>query len=196
MKKGMGLKRLLSWTLCICMCLSTCVFGAQQVRATDGAADSVQDAADAPQEPTIVHDHTDWAAWRGETVDGNIASGNYYLAEDLTLSQTAYAVLGEVTLCLNGHTLYVGSSQISINSGATLTLTDCGAGVITGGTNTPVLVKGGAFLMQGGTISGNQASSTSKTYSGGVYMASGTFTMEGGSISNNTATIGGGVYVA
>ena len=195
MKKGMGLKRLLSWTLCICMCLSTCVFGAQQVRATDGAADSVQDAADAPQEPTIVHDHTDWAAWRGETVDGNIASGNYYLAEDLTLSQTAYAVLGEVTLCLNGHTLYVGSSQISINSGATLTLTDCGAGVITGGTNTPVLVKGGAFLMQGGTISGNQASSTSKTYSGGVYMASGTFTMEGGSISNNTATIGGGVYV-
>ena len=193
MKKGMGLKRLLSWTLCICMCLSTCVFGAPQVRATDGAADSVQDAADAPQEPTIVHDHTDWAAWRGETVDGNIASGNYYLAEDLTLSQTAYAVLGEVTLCLNGHTLYVGSSQISINSGATLTLTDCGeGGAISGGTKGPVIVNGGTFVMEGGSISGN-----TDRQGGGVSVNSGTFIMKGGSISDNNAdgsgVLGGGV---
>jgi hypothetical protein len=71
-----------------------------------------------------------------------------------------------------------------------------------------VLVEGGTFALQSGTITGNTASSTSQSSSasgGGVYIRSGTFTMEGGTISNNTVTAsstslvayakGGGVFV-
>jgi hypothetical protein len=49
----------------------------------------------------------------------------------------------------------------------------------------------GAFVMNGGTISGNTASNGG----GGVFVA-GTFTMNGGSISENTAPNGGGVHIA
>jgi hypothetical protein len=50
---------------------------------------------------------------------------------------------------------------------------------------------GGTFTMNGGTISNN----TSTNIGGGVYMSGGTFTMQGGTISGNTAMSGGGVYV-
>lgn len=52
--------------------------------------------------------------------------------------------------------------------------------------------------MNGGTILGNTATSSSRSYGGGVRI-SGTFTMNGGTISGNTAaassSYGGGVYV-
>jgi parallel beta-helix repeat protein len=49
-----------------------------------------------------------------------------------------------------------------------------------------------AFLMSGGTVSGNIAS----TNGGGVYVYNGTFTLSGGTVSGNTASgNGGGVYV-
>lgn len=78
MKKGMGLKRLLSWTLCICMCLSTCVFGAQQVRATDGAAagdDYKAELAERQAEYAKKFDMTT-LKWSGATsANGNINYG-------------------------------------------------------------------------------------------------------------------------
>jgi predicted small secreted protein len=48
----------------------------------------------------------------------------------------------------------------------------------------------GTFTMNGGTISGNTASS-----GGGVCLRSGTFTMISGTISGNTASFGGGVCI-
>jgi hypothetical protein len=65
---------------------------------------------------------------------------------------------------------------------------------------------GGTFTMEGGTISGNTAESTSSNSDngaegGGVFVAHGTFTMEGGTISGNTVkssvgySVGGGVRV-
>ncbi|MHC6202830.1 InlB B-repeat-containing protein [Breznakiellaceae bacterium SP9] len=62
-----------------------------------------------------------------------------------------------------------------------------------------VVVDGGTFILNGGTISGNKISG----YGAGVYMNSGTFTMLNGTISGNTSNSdsgntggGGGVYVA
>jgi len=66
--------------------------------------------------------------------------------------------------------------------------------------------NGGTFNMEGGTISGNAASSTSSfSGGGGVYVSGGSFTMKGGTISGNTASStspssyhsgsGGGVYI-
>jgi hypothetical protein len=55
-----------------------------------------------------------------------------------------------------------------------------------------VYLNGGTFTMNGGEISGNTASS----YGGGVIVGGGTFTMNGGEISGNTASYsGGGVIV-
>jgi hypothetical protein len=52
-----------------------------------------------------------------------------------------------------------------------------------------VYVNNGTFTMSGGTISGNIASSSSSySYGGGVYVDNGTFTMSGGTISGNTAS--------
>jgi len=59
----------------------------------------------------------------------------------------------------------------------------------------------GTFIMNGGTISGNNAYEAGGDYTwpgrgGGVYVNNGTFTMNGGTISGNNADYqGGGVYV-
>jgi hypothetical protein len=104
----------------------------------------------------------------------------------------------------------------SIGNGVTLVLDD---NLILSGrsNNNNSLVRvntSGIFIMKGGSISGNTASTytsspSSYAYGGGVYVAgNGTFTMEGGEISGNTASTstsspssyaysyGGGVYVA
>mgnify|MGYP007111702685 CR=1 FL=1 len=83
-----------------------------------------------------------------------------YLANDITIN-AAITVTGELTLCLNGHTLKNTASNkrvIHINGG-TLNLTDCGStGTITGGSLTGSYDYGGGvynygtFAMYGGII--------------------------------------------
>lgn len=53
-----------------------------------------------------------------------------------------------------------------------------------------VSIGGGDFKMEGGAISGNQASGA------GVYLSTGTFTMTNGVITNNTSSQGGGIQMA
>ncbi|MDR1900830.1 MAG: right-handed parallel beta-helix repeat-containing protein [Treponema sp.] len=75
--------------------------------------------------------------------------------------------------------LKIGKAHVILGDNLTIT----GGGVLAD--------TGGIFTMNGGTISGNTASSGG----GGVYVASsGSFTMKGGTISGNTASSGGGVY--
>lgn len=119
-------------------------------------------------------------------------TGNVTLADNLTVGSGVTA-----TINLNGHTLRGNSSGsvITVNSGGSLTLQDSGNGSVTGGKVTSeaadswslgaaVTVAGGTFEMEGGRITGNDAS-----HCGGVVnVSSGRFTMEGGSISNNTGT--------
>ena len=131
--------------------------------------------------------------------DGALAdNGTYILTDDVTLADNLTVGSGvTATINLNGHTLRGNSSGsvITVNSGGSLTLQDSGNGSVTGGKVTSeaadswslgaaVTVAGGTFEMEGGRITGNDAS-----HCGGVVnVSSGRFTMEGGSISNNTGT--------
>lgn len=213
MKKGFNLKRLLSVVLSLCLILSTGVCGTTY---------SVAAAADEPQDFVVEHDHDGWTPLNEVTTATQyIPSGNYYLEDDMELTKTVYYVeKGDVTICLNGHTLKTGSRKISVYTGSTLTVTDCtDEGVITGGTNGPISVRSGTFILENGTISGNKyhyggavfvyeegtfimkggsisdnnLKATGTVLGGGVYMRGGTFIMEGGTISGNKGALGGGV---
>lgn len=135
------------------------------------------------------------------SLSSTIGQGNYYLTKNLTNDTGDHiTVSGNVTLCLNGRTLYLNGKHIIVPTGSSLTLCDCGSGgTITGQNytdgnddgNGSVYVLGGSFTMYSGAISGNKA------YSGGGVNVNdrGSFTMYGGTISGNTAQLGGGVSV-
>ena len=76
------------------------------------------------------------------------------------------------TLIMNDGAMICGNNNGSFNGGG-------------------VSIKGGDFIMYGGTISGNAAD-----YGGGIYIENGSFTMHGGIICKNiSTTCGGGIYV-
>ncbi len=143
---------------------------------------------------------------------GELASGNYILEDDITLSADITIPEGaEVTLDLNGYTLTgTGENSVILMYGS-LTLEDSSgdnSGVITGGVGTTIsggvlgggiLVYGGTLTMNGGTISGNKATKTSSTWGAGVAVIyQGKFTMNGGVITDNLANNygrGGGVCI-
>ena len=133
-------------------------------------------------------DHSDWTALTN--LGGTLTGGSYYLTGNLNASSGQISVTGTVNLCLNGYTLYLSGKSLGVDSGS-FTLCDCkGSGKITGGNNLPgVVVYGGTFIMNGGTITGN---------GGGVQVASAnssaSFIMNGGSITRNTCTNEGGIY--
>ena len=127
------------------------------------------------------------------------AGGDVALTQDLAAADTdvGLTVRGNVVLDLAGHDI-TGNGKaavISIGNGGDLTLTNSipASGAITGG-DLGVSVCGGAFTMNGGTISGN--------INGGVFAAcddetgvGGSVTMNGGAIVGNFAVRGGGVRV-
>ena len=121
------------------------------------------------------------------------ASGEYYLTTDVTLEKTWYIQYtnGNVrfVLCLNGHSIKLKNGEsdnvINIGENATLALCDCNGskadnGKITGSKASGVnIAKKGAFVMYGGSISGNGT---------GVDVSKGSskFNMYGGAIEGNT----------
>lgn len=132
---------------------------------------------------------TDEAYW--------LAGGVYYLSSDIK-PDAQIRLNGNVTLCLNGHSITAthNTDVINVYSGKTFTLTDCstgGAGKITHTTpNGGGVYVTGTFNMYGGSITGNKAN----IRGGGVHVNGGSFKMFGGSITGNTAgTSGGGVCV-
>ena len=174
-------------------------------------------AALAASDGNCTGDHSEWKALSGSI---SSLSGNCYLTGNVTVS-TEIHTTGDVTLCLNGYTLNLNGKSLCVDSGS-FTLYDCkGGGKITGGNDKPgVIVYGGTFIMNGGTITGNAGgvivggnngsasfimnggsitgnivntnNATTNTYGGGVYVANGSsFTMTGGSITGNTVT---GIY--
>ena len=153
-----------------------------------------------------------------------LSQGEYYLYGDITLSDAAILINGDVKLCLNGHTIDRANETGGLDyviwvlgkDNAHLTLTDCkGTGKLTGGKNGGVDVFGFCTLdMYGGSITENKSTGVSigqfgrfnmyggsitknsANYGGGVYNG-GTVNMYGGEISGNTASNkGGGVYMA
>ena len=97
--------------------------------------------------------------------------GNYYLTEDITLNGSI-TISGTVNLCLNGHVL--NASSITVSSGATLNVFDCGTTihkykssntsywtpdasgdkVIEGGILCSQIINEGTFKLKEGTICG------------------------------------------
>lgn len=100
------------------------------------------------------HDtHTDveWSEWNS-TDSLPTASGNYYLANDINLA-TAQSVKNDINICLNGKTIKSNTSNtidyaISVNSNASLTITDC----TVGGKLECWIDNYGSFNMYAGTL--------------------------------------------
>ena len=151
--------------------------------------------------------------------DGSSTNGTFYLTKDWTLTSTITVPQGNsLTLCLNGHSITLGSQTQSVVDGshdvfsvqrrATFTLCDCkdkNGNYGTIGHYNPTENQGpgvnvaGTFNMYGGKIFQNQVKfydGNPRGYGGGVLVSSaGIFNMFGGEITGNTAKSGGGVYV-
>ena len=154
---------------------------------------------------------TSFTAWNDSTSLPTTA-GSYYLTGPVTLSRMWEPADGTV-LCLNGQTVTANHSEsaaIKVAEEVDFTLTDCQdeQGKVThaeGMNGKGVWVEnalnaGEGFVMYGGSISGNTATS----FGSGVQVGSKrVFTMYGGTISGNTAQrvgtsggYGGGVYIS
>ena len=175
-----------------------------------------------------VGDHTTHTAvtWTGISDLREITTpGNYFLRNDVTLSNTWICYFDGVNLCLNGKAITGTKDKeaIYINSGASLTVTDCTAGsskvgkiAHNSGEYGGGVVNDGTLTLYNGSIADNlgfhpdpggvnnrnmfimNGGSIENNYSGGsgggVYNGTGgTFTMNGGSIENNRASLCGGV---
>ena len=139
------------------------------------------------------------------------ASGNWYLTENVTLTET-WTPANNTVLCLNGFNITANGdfNAITVNNGAVFTLTDCKGegstyGKITHADNKygrGVEVENGIFNLYGGEITGNGGGFADAVapLGGGVKMKGDSkFNMYGGKISGNTggrSCIGGGVYAA
>ena len=97
------------------------------------------------------HDtHTDveWSEWNS-TDSLPTASGNYYLANDINLAKEQ-TVKNDINICLNGKTIKSNTIDyaISVNSNASLTITDC----TVGGKLECSIDNYGSFNMYAGTL--------------------------------------------
>ena len=94
------------------------------------------------------HTNVEWSEWNS-TDSLPTASGNYYLANDINLA-TAQSVKNNINICLNGKTIKSNTSDyaISVNSNASLTITDCTAG----GKLECWIDNDGSFNMYAGTL--------------------------------------------
>ena len=165
-------------------------------------------------EESCSDEHGDSVKWKAiSSLDEIQSDGYYFLKKDVDLKNT-WECKHNVQLCLNGHKItdVYGKDAITVESGASLDITDCqkkgeiiqGAGQwtyysinvqgtftlwngsVTGNTvrNGAVYVDGGIFTMNGGSITGNK---NTGMYGGGVYVKNdGSFTMNGGTITGNT----------
>lgn len=94
------------------------------------------------------HTDVEWREWNS-TDSLPTASGNYYLANDINLA-TAQSVKNDINICLNGKTINSNTSDyaISVNSSASLTITDC----TVGGKLECWIDNYGSFNMYAGTL--------------------------------------------
>ena len=138
-------------------------------------------------------------AWDVTDKDGK-TNRNVQLNEDVRHPNNAESPLNiseekEVTLDLNGNTIYSGpghftlqNSTINVNDGASLTLTDTkGTGAIDGEKKSSyagaIVVDGGTFTMENGKITGFNGGTAGVNVKNG-----GTFIMKSGEISDNLRT--------
>ena len=150
-------------------------------------------------------EHNDTTFQKWEKTDSLPTSGNWYLADNVTLSAVT-DVTGDLVLCLNGKTVTQTAKArvISMAEDVTLTVTDCAkayegdayvGGKFVGGANdtgAAFFVKEGAtFNLYAGRITGSRPAAASGATSGSAiflrsYTKGGaTFNMYGGEITDN-----------
>ena len=138
-------------------------------------------------------EHTGWTPLSRTISSSNsfYQDGNYYLNSDVSTYQ-GITINHDVTLCLNGHTLDMGAKTLTVSSGATLTICDCGSGGAIKGTVSysnlynMISVTGGTLNLESGTISGTT------TGHGSLISVTdgGTLNVTGGTISlNHTGSV-------
>jgi hypothetical protein len=174
--------------------------------------------------PEETHEHDDGIKFNPWSSANSLPTtvGNYYLANDVTISSTWTVPSGTVNLCLNGHAIIrtgaegTPGSVIQVGSGATLNLYDCGtetryytvANPAANGAGLGTVVDKSVYdsasenargtftggYITGGVITG--ALDNAHLIGGGVNIDGGTFNMYGGTIiGNNVCINGGGVKV-
>ena len=167
-----------------------------------GDTEDTKDTNDTEEESstdTQTHDGITFEAW---TATGSLptTAGNYYLANDVTLSDRWEAPMGESRLDLNGKSIKRDAGEesvaIEVPTAAFLDLYDyAGSGAIQPSEGAFVahgvdVYDIGAFRMHAGTIKG---------FGLGVHVSQAVFEMSGGLITANGSrsdaeSIGGGVY--
>ena len=169
------------------------------------------------QDVPVIHEHDGitFEAWGdGVSLTTSLpdSEGSYYLTTDVAISETWNVPQGTTNLCMNGHVINATStgafSAITVDSGATLNLYDCGDTVHyyeystsdawtwndnAAGKDSAITVElmdeytedGAVVMVFGGVITGGSGNTNDGiTFGGGVYVA-GTFNMYGTSIVGN-----------
>lgn len=155
-----------------------------------------------PEKVSAINDTHDHNGWTGVADELPTVAGDYniYLTKNITLTETWKVPEGTTNLCLNGYVINANGGNftaITIPTGATLDLYDCGTTVHNGYVDNAGLWhlgtgEGTAKTFTGGIITGTNNSSSSN--GGGVNVV-GTFNLHGGNIVGNTTTkLGAGVY--
>ena len=163
---------LLTAIVCAALAGAVLLFGAEPLSAR-ADQDSTHDTVFGTE-----HDQDGVTALDTETTI--TAGGKYYL--DGNITRNIEISSGTVELCLNGHML-TGTGEgyvITVKNSATLIMHDCSGDksgtVKCGDAQSGCVSTDGAFIMKGGTITGNNSSGN------GVYSSSGTSSMSGGTI--------------
>lgn len=156
-------------------------------------------------------DFTGWTALMDAHSGQALADGNYYLNNDVTISQSL-KVSGDVTLDLNGHVLkyenvQTPGSPLAVESGGHLTIKDSNSNAThkfkPNGDGLWVLDESnGTETVTGGVITGGTGTDLS-TYGGTTWYCGGgaliknggSLTMRGGNIIGCSAECGGGVCI-
>ena len=150
--------------------------------------------------------------WTYDSKTGWPTKGDFYLTDNVTLSDTLTVSSGNLTLCLNGYSITMdkvsNKDVIKVENGGFFTLCDCKQGGTIGhtqpsqfnGRGVTVEGSGSSFTMYGGKIANNMVGGAAGDerirYGGGVLVCNkGSFSMVGGEITGNTARYGGGVAV-
>lgn len=160
-------------------------------------------------EHSDIGDHTGsceditWTAWDGTDMDEGEAgiqlnAGNYYLTKDVIVTSDTRGIhpVGNVALCLNGHTISCESgaavtAAISFdNKDDCLTLTDCaGTGLVTRPADDysiTIWISAGKLEQYGGTIQATSADNQSNAI---WNQNNGTFSQYGGTIESESIGI-------
>ena len=187
-------KRLLSFSLCVCMLFTMLPMGTL-VMADEGSGHSHPVCGASHSD---IYGHTGecealvWQPWDGSDMDPDtegvqLKAGNWYLEDDLVYPYVIY-IVGDVNFCFNGHYIIsTGTSTIfRSDDGYTLSVCDCsdverkftvgddGVWVLDDESGTKTLVGGGLTGVdtEWGTT---------------VFMNKGTFKMYGGNVVGNQA---------